>query len=225
MRACGSARARNGCRTSSRSSDLRGSGSRPWSPSSRGSQPRTAPAWPAAARCPTGRAARTAPSRPRSMQLAGVFESDAAPVVAEKLRTRTAELLAEHGPGFRPRRRPPRHTRRDRRRERSLGPRRALPLDPRVPRGCGTRAADSPRLRGHPLGQRQHARPHRGARDARARLSDASRHALPPRAARHAETGAPVSRLHGADARTARRPARARARRPPPRRHGSWSTT
>ena len=90
-----------------------------------------------------------------------VFESDAPDVVAEKLREPVDGAPRRPRCGSDAGRRAPRRDRRASTRGDDApiatrsSPRRA------VPRGCGARAADDPRLRGHPLGGRQPARPDR----------------------------------------------------------------
>ena len=133
------------------------------------------------------------------MQLAGVFESDAAEVVSAKLRERSEELLAgrDGDPGAR--RRAPRRDRRSRRRRRGAQPRGALRLGAAVPGERGARAADDPRLRGHPLGRCQPARFHRDVREPCARPAATARDAVAARAARHAtRLGGGALGVHGA---------------------------
>ena len=149
------------------------------------------------------------------MKLAGVYESDPAEVVAEKLHS-SANGAARRN-GSRPGRgqRAPRRARRRRGGRRGLRPRGALLLGPGVHRSGRPRAADDPHLRGRPLGRRQPARPDPRARNRSARAAAPVRDARAPGAARPAgRLGLRLDRLHGADARRARRAARPGADRP-----------
>ncbi len=123
--------------------------------------------------------------------------------------------LERHGAAHRDRSRPgrgqraPRRARGRRGGRRGLRPGSPLLLGPGVHRSRRAGAADDPHLRGRPLGGRQPARPDPRPRDGRARPAAPLRDAGAPGAARPAgRLGLRLDRLHGADARRARRAAR-----------------
>ena len=207
-RVLGACRRASGCRTSSRSSDRPASASRRSQASSAGLRPKTA------ARVVRGRSLPYRESgtygvlATQLMQLAGVFESDAAEVIVEKLRRRAERAARRHGrrPGARrraPRRRSSGSTRAPRRTDREALFDSAAAV-PRGARRASSRRSSSSRTSTGPMptcsisSRRSRAR----ARDLPLLFVTLSR---PELLDMRAELGAGLLGVHGADARPARR--------------------